>query len=170
MAKVILKQGLLELVPAQMKHVIPLYQNLSKENLFELQIADLDPIAFFINSVRKDYVYVVEKKGKPLAITGIEHDDNQSAVMWAMFTNDIKENWVGFLRSSPKLIEFFHLYYYKLNMNILAENEQIIEWAMWLKFVPEYSFIENNIEYIHFVRCNQDKKNVYTLSSRPVIH
>ena len=170
MADYIMKQGLLTLVPAHMKHVIPLSETLSEENKFELSLFNREPLDFFMEFVRKKNVYVIEKADKPLGIVGVEPDGYQTGLMWAMFAEDMQKSWFSFLKASPALVEFLHGNYYKLNMNILESNERIIQWAIWLGFEVDTVVDGENINYVHFVRCNLSKKNVYNLESRPVIH
>lgn len=170
MADWLMKQGLLTLVPAHMKHVIPLSETLSEENKFELSLFNREPLDFFIEFVRKKNVYVVEKANKPLGIVGVEPDGYQTGLMWAMFAEDMQKNWFSFLKASPNLIEFLHGNYYKLNMNVFDGHEDIKKWAIWLGFEVDTVIKGNNIDYIHFVRCNLSKNNVYNLASRPVIH
>tara|TARA_R110002124_G_scaffold51341_1_gene148653 strand:- start:26 stop:538 length:513 start_codon:yes stop_codon:yes gene_type:complete len=170
MADYIMKQGLLTLVPADIKHVIPLSETLGEKNRFELSLFDREPLEFFMEFVKKENVYVVEKANTPLAIVGVEADGHQTGLMWAMFAEDMQKNWFSFLKASPKLVEFLHGNYYKLNMNILESNERIIQWAIWLGFDVDVVVDGENINYVHFVRCNLSKKNVYNLESRPVIH
>lgn len=167
---VLMKQGQLVLVPASMKHVIPLAETLSSENKLELDLFDRAPTEFLIEHVKKDSVYVVEKNNIPLCITGVEPDGKQTGFMWAMFAEDMKKNWFSFLKASPDLVNFLHNDYYKLNMNVLECHESILNWAIWLGFEPEAVIKGQNIDYVHFVRCNLLKKNVYNLTSRPVIH
>lgn len=167
---VIMKQGRLRLVPAEKKHIIPLSETLSEENIFELSLFDRTPIDFLVEFVGKDDVYVVEKDYVPLAITGVEADGPQTGLMWALFAEDMQNNWYSFLKASPNLVEFMHGNYYKLNMNILESNERIIKWALWLGFKADAVIKGKNVDYVHFVRCNLFKKNVYNLASRPVIH
>lgn len=166
----IMRQGLLSLVPADIKHVIPLSETLSEENKFELSLFNREPLDFFMEYARKKNVYVIEKAGRPLGIVGVEPDGYQTGLMWAMFAEDMQKSWYSFLRASPTLIEFLHGNYYKLNMNILESNELIIKWACWLGFKVDTVVDGENIDYVHFVRCNLSKKNVYNLESRPVIH
>ena len=156
--------GLYELKP---KHIMPLYDDLSQENLRELEeVCHVDPLEALLSLLGQQMVFVVERNGKVLAITGIDDE----GVMWAMFTESMKKNWVRFARASTDLIDFYHHFYYRIHCQIWAKNEMIVQWLTHLGFEIDSMFLSGEIEMIEFVRCKSKETNVYSFLSRPVMH
>ena len=156
--------GLYALKP---KHIMPLCDDLSQENLKELEeVYQIDPLEALLGLLGRQMVFVVERNGKVLAITGIDDE----GVMWAMFTESMKKNWVRFARASIDLIDFYHHFYHRIHCQIWAKNEMIVQWLTHLGFEIDSMFQSGDIDMIEFVRCKSAKSNVYSFLSRPVMH
>jgi hypothetical protein len=156
--------GLFKLKP---KHIMPLYEDLSAENIAELrEVYQVDPLEALLSLVGQQMIFVVERNGKALAITGLDDE----GVMWALFTESMKKNWVRFARASIDLITFYHHFYDQLRCQVWSKNEMIVQWLAHLGFEPESIFMSGHIEMVEFVRCKSEKTNVYSFLSRPVMH
>lgn len=172
MDKVLISHGSLEMVPMQKRHIIPLYGTLSNENLFEVRnIYKLDLMETLMSCLDMEDTFVIEKKSYPLAILGVNKITHEKGIMWTMFSNKMKDNWFSFVKASPKLIRYLHTMYDEITVETWEGNNKMVEWLGWLGFdVIDVTSNEHGFNLIHFVRCNQDKKNVYAFPSRPVIH
>lgn len=157
----------LGLYPLRAKHIMPLYDDLSAENIKELEVVyQTDPLEALLSILPHQMVFVVERKGKPLAITGID----QEGIMWAMFTESMKKNWIRFARASSELIKFYHHFYDEIYCQVWTQNEMILQWLIHLGFETDVLFESGDIQMIQFVRCKSEQTNVYSLLSRPVMH
>lgn len=157
----------LQLYPLKPKHIIPFHDDLSEENIKELRVVyKIDPLEALLELIGRQMVFVVERKGKPLAVTGIDED----GCMWALFSKSLKKNWVRFARASPELIRFYHHFYDELSCQVWTENEMILQWLVHLGFEAEILFNSDDAEIAQFVRCKTEQSNVYSLLSRPVMH
>jgi len=172
MANAILNSRDLSLVLFDERHVLPFFLTASEETRHEMsEIYDADLLEQLNALVGDADVFVVEKNGQPLAILGLEYISNTEGLFWCLFAEGMKDNWVSFIRASRGLINFLHTHYPKISVDTWIGNDKICQWLSWLGF--ESQFITEDInsnKFVHFVRCNSDTKNVYNLSSRPVLH
>ena len=171
MADCILESRGLKLVPFEQRHILPFIQNLSAENLREFEtLYEVSPLEALYDLAPDELVFVIEKGGKPIAMTGIVLRDD-SGMMWALFSNDLRKNWISFARASDLLIQFYHTMRETIHAEVWSENEMIHQWLAYLGFEPE-CFIEkeNGQSIIRFVRCQSDSKYVQGDLLRPVLH
>lgn len=165
--KPIIESHGLGLYRLEAKHIMPLHDDLSAENLRELeQVYDIDPLSALLDVLREQMTFVVERKGKPLAVTGID----QNGIMWAMFTESMKKNWIRFARASGDLVKFYHNFYDEIYCQVWSENEMILQWLSHLGFEIQFIHDIGDIKMVQFVRCKSEQTNVYSLLSRPVMH
>lgn len=160
------------MVPIKKRHVIPMYETMSLENLFEAEaIYKIDLMKTLIQYSETPDVFVVENNKDPLAIVGVTGVTAQKAVMWTVFSENMKDNWFSFVKASPKLINYLHTHYHEISVHTWQGNAKMMQWLGWLGFdMLGVNTSENGFGMAHFVRCNRDRKNVYAFPSRPVIH
>ena len=171
MADCILESRGLKLVPFEQRHILPFIQNLSAENLREFEtLYEVSPLEALYDLAPDELVFVIEKDGKPIAMTGIVLRDD-SGMMWALFSNDLRKNWISFARASDLLIQFYHTMRENIHAEVWSENEMIHQWLAYLGFEPE-CFIEkeNGQSIIRFVRCQSEQNYVQGDLLRPVLH
>ena len=171
MADCILESRGLKLVPFEQRHILPFIQNLSAENLREFEtLYEVSPLEALYDLAPDELVFVIEKNGKPIAMTGIVLRDD-SGMMWALFSNDLRKNWISFARASDLLIQFYHTMRENIHAEVWSENEMIHQWLAYLGFEPE-CFIEkeNGQSIIRFVRCQSEQNYVQGDLLRPVLH
>ena len=171
MADCIIESRGLKLVPFEERHILPFIRNLSTENLREFEtLYKISPLEALYDLGPDELVFVVEKDSKPIAMTGIILQDD-SGMMWALFSNDLRKNWISFARASDLLIQFYHSMRDTLYSEVWTENEMIHQWLAYLGFKPE-CFIEkeDGQSVIRFVRCQSDSEYVQAESLRPVLH
>ena len=165
MAKPIIKFNNLELHKYKGKHVFPLYQNMSDQNIREFEVLyEEDILTTLLDCLDDDLCHVIESDGKPIAICGV---CNQ--VLWTMFTKDIRKHWRSFVKASPKLIDFYHHFYDQLYCSVWDENVFIQNWLVHLGFEP-YEIEEGKHRIVNFVRCIPPCDSIDSKESRPVMH
>ncbi len=171
MADCIIESRGLKLVPFEERHILPFIRNLSPENLREFEtLYEISPLEALYDLSPDELVFVIEKDDKPIAMTGIILREN-SGVMWALFSNDLRKNWISFARASEMLIQFYHTIRETIYSEVWTNNEMIHQWLVYLGFEPE-SFIEkpNGQSVVRFVRCQSNSEYVQAESLRPVLH
>ena len=160
-----------DLVPMQEHHVIPFFNDIAPYSLEEYGDHE-DSMLDILYSMQKDAeCFIVEKDGVPIWLVGLQPIGNQEVFMFSSFTNQMKKNWLGVVKFSPRVFSFIHETYYEINLHIESQYEGAINWMLWIGFtVTSSSDDELGNTSFHFVRCNPNRKNVYALPSRPVMH
>ena len=165
MAEPIIKAGKIELHKFKGKHVFPLNKNMSEQNLREFEILyKQDPLEALLEALNDDLCHVVEIDQTPVAICGVRNQ-----VLWTMFTKDIRKHWRSFVKESPKLIQFYHMFYDELYCSVWDENVFIHNWLVHLGFEP-FEIKTEKHTVVNFVRCNYWGDDVDSKESRPVMH
>lgn len=171
MAKVFLEERGLKLVAFDRTHIPDFVASLSAENMREFEsLYQISPTEALEGIIRDPLVFTVLKEDRPVAITGlILHTED--ALMWSLFSNELRKHWISFARASKKLIEFYHTFHPNLRSEVWSENDMIHQWLLHLGFWPE-NVIEmpNGQSVVRFVRCSTESKSVQTATSRPVLH
>lgn len=171
MDKPFIEERGLKLVAFEERHILPFAMNLSEENLREFEVLyNTPPVQALESCIGNMLTFAVEADGKPLAVTGlIVHDTH--AVMWCLFSKDMKKKWISFARASSKLVKFYSELRPVIMADVWTENEMIHQWLVYLGFMPEGVIeMQNGQMVIRFVRCNTDIKSAQTATSRPVLH
>ncbi len=93
------------------------------------------PIDAFMNGYRvSDTPYVVEWKGKPIAMFGVSGTKGSVGVPWMLGTDDIQKIAKSFLRECKPYVEEMHRDYPTLTNFVWSKNEVHIAWLKWLGF------------------------------------
>jgi hypothetical protein len=165
MANAIIKAGKIELHRFKGKHVFPLFHNMSDQNLNEFkELYRRDILEELLDSLSDDLCHVIEIEGVPIAICGV-----RDQVLWTMFTKDIRKHWRSFVKESPRLIQFYHVFYDELYCNVWDQNVFIHNWLVHLGFEP-IGLTEGRHTVVNFVRCNSLANDIDSEESRPVMH
>jgi len=163
----------LDLVPLRKEHAAYLSANLCDENVEELrELHGLTPRQAIATALDSHMTYAVLKDGVAIAVTGIEPQHDQTAIMWAMFTDDVADCWVAFRRASSALIRFYQKISPVIYCDCLPRFPIISKWLLSLGFQPDFIMkdAETGIESIRFVRCISGKNNEEIKSLRPAMH
>lgn len=171
MAKAIIENRGLKIVPLEERHILPLAENLSPENLRELEVVYNVSVSEALSYLGPDeLVFVVEREGNPVAVTGIVLRE-ESLMMWALFTTDLRKHWISFARASAELIKFYHTMRDTIHCEVWTENEMIHQWLVHLGFDPEcFIELQNGQSVVRFVRCQGEQEYVQRDTLRPVLH
>lgn len=171
MAKPFIDERGLTLVEFEEGHIAEFVENISTENMREFEsLYRMSPTEALTSVINDPLVFTVQKDKRPVAITGLVlHDDY--ALMWAVFSKDLRKHWISFARASKKLIEFYHELHSNLRSEVWTENEMIHQWLLHLGFMPD-DVIEmpNGQSVVRFVRCSSNQKSAQTVTLRPVLH
>jgi hypothetical protein len=171
MAKPFIEERGLRLVEFQRHHIEPFVRDLSPENLREFEsLYGISPTEALEGVVGQPLIFTVEKEERPVAVTGLVlHSDH--ALMWSLFSKELRKSWISFARASRKLIEFYHTLHPELRSEVWTENEMIHQWLLHLGFLPQDAIeLPNGHTVVRFVRCSHESKSVQTALSRPVLH
>ena len=168
-----MQRGKYYLTPYKHEHLEEIIQVLSIENVQELSFLGYQgPEDAFGDLPNIAEAYIVRKENGPIIFVGglLFDDDGHWPQMFAMFSNTIKENFHVLARGSKMLVNFFDQTQAGMSMTILAQHGDMLQWASWLGFDVVGKTTFNGMEYVDFVRCNPNRKDVYDGSSQPVMH
>lgn len=170
----VIKRGAYQLNAVSVEDIDEIVKHLSPESARELKLLGYHSIKEAIGEMVSSSECYIARKGDGIysCVGGLWHSpSNPNPQMFAMFSGNIKENFIPIARGSMTLIKLFDKFHSKLTMTILEEHEPMLNWAVWLGFEPTSSTLDGNGNaYINFVRCNPSIKNAYSNKSRPVMH
>ena len=169
--KPILSSRGLDLVYFEKHHVIPVATTLSDENMRELDVIyGVEPVQALYDRACEVNTFAVERFGKPVAVTGYSLCEDHAHI-WAVFTDELRRQWVRFARASEDLMKFYLELKPKLICDVWAENEMIIQWLLHLGFDAEEILLDaNGNKIVRFVRCSYEVDDVVNMAQRPTIH
>ena len=169
----VLRQGDYSLTSVTLDDFDEIVEHLSEKNVEELMLLGYDSVSEAIGDmIANAECYIARKDGHPFTfVGGLWPDaDGDPPQMFAMFSSDLRKNFVSIAKGSKALVKMFDQYHDTMTMTILSKNEAMLNWATWLGFSPVAITERNDEQYVSFVRCIMPKTNVYTGESRPVMH
>ena len=169
----IIQRGQYYLTPFTLDHIDEVVDKLSPENRRELKILGYLSVRKAIEEMQKSSECYIARKGNGgfLAVGGLWHSDDQDfPQMFAIFSDEIKENFIAMARGSRMMVDFFDKTQTHMSMTILADYEFMLDWSSWLGFEAIGVTESGGNKYVEFVRCNPKQNNVYDDSLRPVMH
>jgi hypothetical protein len=169
----IIKRGNFYLTPFTKEHVKEVVDNLSAENVREINLLGYTNIKECIEEMMAHSdCYLVRKEGEIFtAISGLWYENNvDTPQFFAMFSRNIKKNFTSMARGSRMLVNFFDRSQDEMSMRILSDHQFMLDWASWLGFEAVGITKFNSNHYVDFVRCNLPQKSAYSETSRPVMH
>ena len=169
----IFQRGQLYLTPFMEHHIEEVAANLSRENKEELfYLGHLDIRDALYDMMESAECYLVRKEGEGyMAVTGLwYYEDSDAPQMFAMFSNDMRQNYKAMIRGSKALMSFYDQMEPLLTMTVCAKYHMVLDWAAWLGFEPVGASEIGDTDYVEFVRCNPNQNGVYDNTSRPIIH
>jgi hypothetical protein len=169
----VLRRGKYSLTPVILEDLDEIVEHLSEQNVEELMLLGHSNVSEAIRyMILNTECYIARKDGHPFTfVGGLWPDlDGNAPQMFALFSSDLRENFVSIARGSKDLLKIFEQYHDTILMKILMKNEAMLNWACWLGFTPVEIIESDGVQYVSFVRCILPKTNVYTCESRPVMH
>ena len=170
----VIQRGSYQLVPACASDVPEIVKHLSIESARELKLLGYSSVKEGIEEmVSSAECYIARRDGCVYScVGGLFHgSENDDPQMFAMFSGNIRDNFIPIARGSKTLVKLFDKFHPRMTMTILSEHEAMLNWALWLGFEVVSTMNDtNNHEYINFVRCNPSMKDAYSGESRPVMH
>lgn len=168
-----MQRGEYYLTPYKHEHLQEVIEVLSIENVEELSFLGYQRPEEALESLPTiAEAYIARKENGPIIFIGglLFEDDGQWPQMFAMFSSTIRENFHVLARGSKMLVNFFDKTQAGMSMTILAQHGGMLQWASWLGFDAVGKTTFNGMEYVDFVRCNPNGKDVYDGTSQPVMH
>ena len=169
----ILQRGEYYLTPFTLDHIDEVIKGLTKENVKELVLLGYTDIRkALVDMHESSECYLCRKNNEEFIMVGglWFTEDQEWPQMFAMFSDKIRENFIAMARGSVMFVDYFDQFHSGLSMTILKEYKFILDWASWLGFEAVGIISNNEIEYVDFVRCNPNQKDVYDCTLQPVIH
>ena len=160
----ILRRGRLSLVTYDPALVPEFVENLSQANLREFrELYKADPLTELSSFSPSEFIYMVMCDKAPVAMVGIVPLDEVSGTMFALFSKDLPQHWIPFVRGSPALIKFLHSLFHIIEVHVWTENDKMHQWLSFLGF-EAYSISQHpNTKHsiTDFVRCSSEPPDVY---------
>jgi hypothetical protein len=172
MGEIHIEERGLTLVDLEESHIKPFVDNISPESEREFNVFyNVSLTDALTNVINDPFAFAVLKDGRPVAITGAALFADH-ALIWAVFSNDLRRNWISFARASRRLMSFYHGFHEELRSTVWSENHMVHQWLLHLGFVPtDISYNPKDKQScLHFVRCDKDAKYGDGSLSRPVLH
>lgn len=169
----VLKRGPFYMTPVTEDHLDEVVENLSSENKREIKLLGYADLKMALRDMyEQSEAYVVRKDDGPiLCIGGLWFvEDQDFPQMFTIFTEHAKKNFVGLIRGSRLLVQYFQQSHPHITMTIHSDYEGILNWAAWLGFEPVGVMNAGYDKYVEFIRCNLGGNCVYDKAPRPVIH
>ena len=163
-----LKSRGLKLEKLTVRHVDLFMMDISTETAKEFEfVYELEPYNAFLDLVGFDGQYAITKDGHVLGLSGV-WEEEEGGLMWAVFTNEMKRNFVKFARASKDLRDFYLSKYDQVFCAVWSESHMIMQWLAFLGFTPCDQHWQNGQTLIRFC-CKRDKSDLPS-GQRPVIH
>lgn len=170
---VLLSSHGLDLVSLRSEHVAPVAGNITYQAIEEAaDTYGTTPFELLNNSVGKGLSYAVLMDGRPVGATGIApftpemvpHNapyppefymsENQTGLMWAVFTTDISDHKIAFFRASISLVNFYQGIFPILHCLVREKEVAIHQWLAFLGFTPVQTELtrDRKESYVRFMR------------------
>ena len=150
----LLKRGKYYLTPLRKDHLPEIEKYLSQENKRELKLLGYESIMDALEEMQEySECYLARKEGEPfLFVGGLWFSGGEDMPqMFAMFSNQLGENFTAIARGSKMLIDYLDQTNPNTTMTILSEYEHMIQWAVWLGFEPVGVVESGASKYVEFV-------------------
>ena len=115
--------------------------------------------------------YTIKYDDRSIAMCGTVPVDNETGRVWMLGTGAINSNFRPFLRGCKEVIQLLQGNYKVVENYVPVDHHETIMWLRWWGFVvAEHLHEINGHTMMRFVRCINQKNNVYYLQQRPVTH
>ena len=115
--------------------------------------------------------FTLKLDNEPIAMTGNVPIEDGCGRIWMLGTGAINNNFRPFLRGCRGVINLLQEGYHSLENYVPVDHHETIMWLAWCGFTFDDDTHEVcDHKMMRFVRCVNEKNNVYYLDKRPVIH
>ena len=139
----------------------------------ECLILGLDPLEALREPLAIDGAknYTIRFDEDPIAMCGTVPISDEMARVWMLGTGGINNNFRPFLRGCKEVIRILQGGYEMIENFVPVDHHDTIMWLTWCGFTFDDDLYEvNGHMMMRFVRCINQKNNVYYLQQRPVMH
>lgn len=139
----------------------------------ECLIMGLDPLEALREPLAIDgaETYTIRFDDDPIAMCGTVPFSETEARVWMLGTGGINNNFRPFLRGCKEVIRILQSRYELIENYVPVDHHDTIMWLSWCGFTFDDDLFEvNGHMMMRFVRCINQKNNVYYLQQRPVMH
>ena len=115
--------------------------------------------------------FTLKLDNDPIAMTGSVPIEEEHGRIWMLGTGAVNNNFRPFLRGCRPVIDLLQEDYESLENYVPIDHHDTIMWLSWCGFTFDEGIYEIcGHSMMRFVRCVNEKNNVYYLDKRPVIH
>ena len=115
--------------------------------------------------------YTIRLDDNPIAMCGNVPTGDDTARVWMLGTGAINHNFRPFLRGCKDVIRILQGKYEMIENFVPVDHHDTIMWLNWCGFTfDDVLFEVQGHSMMRFVRCINQKNNVYYLEQRPVMH
>ena len=139
----------------------------------ECMILGLEPLEALREPLAIDGArnYTIRFDESPIAMCGTVPIDDETARVWMLGTGGVNSNFRPFLRGCKAVITLLQGDYEMVENFVPIDHTDTIMWLTWCGFTFDKDIYDiNGHQMMRFVRCINQKNNVYYLQQRPVMH
>jgi len=115
--------------------------------------------------------FTLKLDNDPIAMTGSVPIEEEHGRIWMLGTGAVNNNFRPFLRGCRPVIDLLQEDYESLENYVPIDHHDTIMWLSWCGFTFDEGIYEIcGHSMMRFVRCVNEKNNVYYLDKRPVMH
>ena len=173
MDKELMRIGRLSLTKSKPEHAEAICDSLRFNDQRECMIYGATPLEALTEPlvISGAKTFTLKLDNNPIAMTGNVPIDEDHGRIWMLGTGGINKNFRPFLRGCKPVIDLLQEGYLSLENYVPIDHHETIMWLSWCGFVFDESTYEMcGHSMMRFVRCVNEKNNVYYLDKRPVIH
>ena len=173
MDKEIMRIGRLSLVKSKPEHAEAICDYLRFNDRRECSIWGVTPLEALTEPlvISGSKTFTLRLDNDPIAMTGNVPIEDRFGRIWMLGTGGINNNFRPFLRGCRGVIELLQEGYDSLENYVPVDHHETIMWLSWFGFTFDEEIYEIcGHQMMRFVRCINEKNNVYYLDKRPVIH
>jgi hypothetical protein len=173
MVNVIKRVGRLSLIKSRPEDADELAPYLRLNDKRECLIMGLEPLEALREPLAIDgaFTYTIRFDENPIAMCGTVPVTDDTARVWMLGTGGINNNFRPFLRGCKEVIRILQGNYDMVENFVPVDHTDTIMWLSWCGFTFDDDLFEvNGHMMMRFVRCINQKNNVYYLQQRPVMH
>jgi len=159
--------GRLSLVKSTPQHAETISDSLRFNDRRECMIYGATPLEVITGAK----TFTLKLDNDPIAMTGSVPIEEEHGRIWMLGTGAVNNNFRPFLRGCRPVIDLLQEDYESLENYVPIDHHDTIMWLSWCGFTFDEGIYEIcGHSMMRFVRCVNEKNNVYYLDKRPVMH
>jgi hypothetical protein len=173
MDKELMRIGRLSLVKSTPQHAETISNSLRFNDRRECMIYGTTPLEALTEPlvITGAKTFTLKLDNDPIAMTGSVPIEQEHGRIWMLGTGAVNNNFRPFLRGCRPVIDLLQKDYESLENYVPIDHHDTIMWLSWCGFTFDEGVYEIcGHSMMRFVRCVNEKNNVYYFDKRPVMH